>query len=158
MKTKFLFIIILLSSFSFGQQTENPIFDKQDWFKRSMNVIYQNLNTNELTYKCYFKNNEFYVTCEYRTDLFYSEYSTIQNELNELSKDRIYRMAEELVRFNGGLIKDFEENYGTNYINFEFTNLTKDYKTIDYNYYVKVSDLYEIASYYNKKDLYKILK
>lgn len=148
--------MILVCSVCFGQ--EQPKIDMQDWFKRSMNVIYQSHDTKEFKNNCYFKNNEFYVVSEYQIDLPYSTCNEHKNENYNLSKEMVYRAAEMLTLQKGGLIENFEKNYNSKYINFTFSLLTNDFNNIDYSYFVKASELYKIASYYNKKDFFEILK
>jgi len=158
MKSFLIFGFVLVSGVCFGQ--EQPKIDMQDWFKRGMNVIYQTHDTKDLKNNCYFKNNEFYVVSEYQINL---PYSTLKEDefnakITDLSKEMTYRTAEVLTLQKGGVIEKFEEMYYTKYINFVFSVLTNDFKNIDYKYYVKVSDLYKIAPYYNKKDFFEILK
>jgi hypothetical protein len=152
MRKILVFGLVLVCGVCFGQ--EQPKIDMQDWFKRGMNTILANNNTTDKKYNCYFKNNEFYLACEYQINLPYSTCIEHKNEIYDMSKEAAYRSVEML---KYAISEDFEKIYNTKYINVSFSLLTNDFKNIDYKYFIKASDLYKIVSYYNKKDFFEIL-
>ncbi|MBP4139019.1 hypothetical protein [Flavobacterium geliluteum] len=160
---KIVYFILMIVSFynnlyAQNNEVKDDFIDRQNWFKKAINVIYEGNNTKEIKITCYFKNNELYVTCEYNLDLHSSVAYENDFEGRSVAREMIFKMASVLITNDGGLLENFEKNYRTRYINFLFSFLTKDIKNIDYKYYVEVADLYKISNYYNKKDFFEILK
>ncbi|QRE03549.1 hypothetical protein [Flavobacterium psychrophilum] len=157
MRKIIVFGFLLLSNLFFSQEHKSLKEVNQYFFQKCIPVFLK--NTENLSFNSYFKEGELYITCEYNSDVAYNESIEIEEFTNRSSRDFIYnRMANFLTTNNGKLLKNYENEMGSNYINFSFIIKTSDFKSWINNYFVSVADLYKISPYYNRDDFYLILK